>query len=192
MTRDDDKNASRRERARAEAFSELVAKVVDGAGSPPALGADDRALAETMVAVRAVMGEPSLSPARTQAIIDDAFAEVRQPRQDPNGIRTRGAENPASDLEAARDRRKRRLVGAAGFVMATCAAAAIVLVFVSRADRVEPAPLVERPIAQTSRRADVLFGEIPSDRAGLASQRMDTIYADRLTGYRALALGGTR
>jgi hypothetical protein len=40
------------------------------------------------------------------------------------------------------------------------------------------------PLDQRSRPTDSLFGPIARDRAGDATTRIDTIFADRLDGYR--------
>jgi hypothetical protein len=52
----------------------------------------------------------------------------------------------------------------------------------------------ETPVAEhlTSRPADPLIGPISREHAGDASTRIDTIYADRLDGYRERKLARGR
>jgi hypothetical protein len=47
------------------------------------------------------------------------------------------------------------------------------------------------PETMRSRAADELVGEITRERSGDALERIDAIYADRLDGYRELALAPT-
>ncbi|HET6610931.1 MAG TPA: hypothetical protein VFG83_03045 [Kofleriaceae bacterium] len=185
MTRDDEpKNA--REAQDAREFADLCDSLTAGGSPPPALAADDRSLAETVIAMRAIMGEPSLPDERARAIIDAAYADVARGGREP-------AEIPASRVAMARAARARKLARAGTWIAAACAAAALVFVLTSRADsggRQEATARLPLATAETSRRADILFGVIPEARAGDAGQRMDAIYADRLAGYRSLMLRG--
>ena len=45
-------------------------------------------------------------------------------------------------------------------------------------------------VAEAARPADALVGAIPVERAGAALDRIDTIYADRLDGFRARTMSG--
>jgi len=66
----------------------------------------------------------------------------------------------------------------------TLVAAAAVIALVVRAPLPVPAAAAALPVEQTSRPADPLFGPISHEHAGDAATRIDTIFADRLDGYR--------
>ncbi|MEM9489114.1 MAG: hypothetical protein AAGC55_08215 [Myxococcota bacterium] len=100
--------------------------------------------------------------------------------------------------------RRHRLLRAAPWIMTTVATAAAVLLLVVRpVSSPQPTPTVgdqttvdmpvaegrfQPPLEQRSRPADALIGAIPRDRVGLARERTDMIYADRMTGYRSMYL----
>ncbi len=57
---------------------------------------------------------------------------------------------------------------------------------------VQAAAKFEVPATWKSRPADALIGAIARERAGDAATRIDTIFADRLDGYRERRLRGGR
>jgi hypothetical protein len=70
----------------------------------------------------------------------------------------------------------------------TLVAAAAVLLWLRAPQRVAPqaAALPALPEIERSRPADALVGPITREHAGDASARIDTIFADRLDGYREI------
>ena len=57
---------------------------------------------------------------------------------------------------------------------------------------ITPETAQQVPTAWKSRPADPLIGRIPRERAGDAGTRIDTIFADRLEGYRGRTLARGR
>ncbi|ACY14689.1 hypothetical protein [Haliangium ochraceum] len=115
--------------------------------------------------------------------------------------RLRATHNPHDDgVVALRARRRGRLVRSMPWVVAAAsvAAALALALWQSPEGALSPpgASVVADGTAQRlqplhrSRPADVLIGEIPRARAGAARERIDTIYAARLIGYRDLRLRG--
>ena len=119
-----------------------------------------------------------------------AAVRPRPPREED-----RDAGRSATDMVSARRRRADRVLRNLPWAVASLAAAAAVVLFVSRpADRVqrtESAPIV-RPlrlsVSNTSRPADPLVGVIARRDSAAASERLDILFADRLDGYRDLSL----
>jgi hypothetical protein len=143
------------------------------------MSADDRALVEVATVIRAASGEVELPVARQRAAIEDALRQVI------------GAGGPAASgaaivpLPRARRWAPWAIAGASSLV----AVAALALLWL-RGPRVAPqlapaAPVAARvPATWRSRPADALVGRITVERAGDAATRIDTIFADRLDGYR--------
>jgi hypothetical protein len=161
------------ERAHARTFAELVDKTLAGR-TPPAMSADDRALLEVATVIRAACGDVELSETRRRAVVEDAL------RQAVGGT---GASAAAIVPLAAR--RSRRAVPWVVSCASAVVAAAAVVALLLRA-RV-PA---QAPTAWRSRPSDALIGQIRRDQAAAASTRIDTIFADRLDGYRERRLSG--
>lgn len=165
------------EQARAKTFAELVEKTLSGR-TPPAMSADDRALLEVATVIRATSGNAMLAPAKQRSIIEGAL------RQAIGG-------GPATSMPGVTPiRAKRRWVPwtiAAGSSLVAAAALAILVVR-------PPQSTPSAPAAWKSRTADSLIGPIPRERSGDASARIDTIFADRMDGYRdrRLSRGGKR
>jgi hypothetical protein len=67
-------------------------------------------------------------------------------------------------------------------------AAAVVVLLLFR----PTSPSTSLPLSQRSRPSSALIGKIPPERAADARARLDTIYADRLAGYREIALFSPR
>jgi hypothetical protein len=170
--------ASSSERMRAKTFGELVDKTLAGR-TPPAMSADDRALLETATVIRAARGKAELSPERRQAAIEGALRQA---------VGGRGAGASGSIVPLARARAKRW----APWVVAattTMVAAAAVLLWLRAPERVREVA-TDVPASWRSRPADPLIGAIKRESSGDASTRIDTIFADRLDGYRERRLRG--
>ena len=211
------------EQARAEAFGRWLDGLAAGEPLPPAMDSDDRAMLETATMVLASSHAVELGPERTRRLVDQALENAvlgRRPsepgivaevgaggrvaalRPEPAADRApaprhdgddRSAQS-ATDLVRARRRRADRVLRNLPWAVASLAAAAAVVLFISRP--IEPvapqARVVERPlrlgVANTSRPADPLIGIIARPDAGRASERLDVLFADRMDGYRDLTL----
>ncbi len=201
------------EQARAEAFGRWLDGLAAGEPLPPAMDSDDRAMLETATMVLASSHAVELGPDRTRRLVDQALENAvlgRRPSEpgivaevgagriaalpSPEPERARDAAQSATDLVRARRRRADRVLRNLPWAVASLAAAAAVVLFVSRP--VEPTAavsrVVERPlrlgVANTSRPADPLIGIIARPDAGRASERLDLLMADRMDGYRDLML----
>jgi len=181
-----DAEATPAERAHARTFAELVDKAL--AGRPPvAMSADDRALLEVATVIRAATRPPELAADKTRSIVEDAL------RQAIGGV---GAGPGATVTPLARARTRRWVPWAIAGASTLVAAAAVLLVWLRAPVEVVEAPqAAQLPMSWTSRPADRLIGPIERARSGDASARIDTIFADRLDGYRERRLssrGGMR
>ncbi len=174
--------ASASERMRAKTFGELVDKTLAGR-TPPAMSADDRALLETATVIRAARGKAELAPERTQAAIEEALRLA---------VGGKGAGASSSIVPLARARAKRWAPWVVAATTTMVAAAAVVLWLRAPREVAAPAASVEVPTTWRSRPADPLIGAIAREHAGDASTRIDTIFADRLDGYRERRLRGGR
>jgi hypothetical protein len=187
-----DAPADATERAAAKAFAELIDKVV--AGRPPAaVPAEQQELLEVATALRASVRPVELGASRRAAIVESALAAAIDRRAGGHGRVS--ASLPVVPIGRAAGRRNR----APWIVAATTslvAAAALTLWLRDRgAERAAPpAPVAAAaaplPVELRSRPADPLIGAIPAERAGAALDRIDTIYADRLDGFRARTMSG--
>jgi hypothetical protein len=178
------------ELAHARRFAELVDKTLLGR-TPPVVSSDDRALLEAATVIRATHGGLELAPARRRSLVEDA---LRQAIGDaPGGGRAAKRAGDATPIARARRKRWAPWIVAGG--SAAVAAAAVAVLWLRP---VAPAGAgmarAAVPEDQRSRPADSLVGPIARDHAGDASARIDTIFADRLDGFRTrrLARGGTR
>lgn len=182
------------ELAHARRFADLVDKTLAGR-TPPAMSADDRALLEVATVIRATRGGLELSGERRDTLVEDALRQAIGAA--PRGGGSTSA-SPGAPIERARERARERsrrsrrwvpwtIAGASTLV----AAAALALLWLRPAPRASiatvPPPAVA-PVEWRSRPADPLIGPIARDRAGDASARIDTIFADRLDGFRARRL----
>ncbi|HMG54492.1 MAG TPA: hypothetical protein VK601_13440 [Kofleriaceae bacterium] len=168
------------ERAHARRFAELVDEALAGR-TPPAMSADDRALLEVATVIRATHGSLELSPARGRAVVEAAL------RQAVGAAPAAGG----SVVPIGRGRGRRWAPWIVAGASTLVAAAALAMLWLR-----PPAPSGGAPIGRAavpaewrSRPADALIGPIARDRAGDASARLDTIFADRLDGFRARRLG---
>jgi hypothetical protein len=183
--------ATASERAHARTFADLVDKTLAGR-TPPAMSADDRALLEVATVIRAAHGKAELPAARQRAAIEDALRAA----VGGAGAGASGASGASGagvvPIERARSRRWAPwALGATTLV----AAAAAVLLWVRGPQRVlvqvpAAAAAAQLPAELRSRPADPLIGVIARERAGDATARIDTIFADRLDGYRERRLQG--
>jgi hypothetical protein len=181
---DPDTEPTATELAHARRFADLVDKTLSG-HTPPAISADDRALLEAATVIRATCGHLELEPGLQRTIVEDALRMAI------------GAHRPAAASIAPLSRARLRrwapwIVAGASTVVAVAAIIALWL----RPAPVAPAQISAPalPVEWTSRPTDSLVGPIARDRTDDASARIDTIFADRLDGFRErrLARGGKR
>lgn len=171
-----DADASVGERSHAKTFADLIDKTLAGR-TPPAMSTDDRALLEVATVIRAASGTVELGQAKTRSIVEDALRQAI-------GGANRQASGSIVSISRARSRRVSPwiIAGASALV----AAAAVLLFWLRAPERLlAPTAAAEIPTAWKSRPADPLIGPIARERVGDASARIDTIFADRLEGYRA-------
>jgi hypothetical protein len=186
------------ERTRAEGFARLVEGLLAGEPMPPAMDSDDRALLEAATMVVASTQDVGLSAERSRALVDEAIEGAltgsrRLGTETPEDSEAGAGEPEETDIINLGRRRSDRLVRTLPWVVATVAAAAAILLFITRPkDLGEPArqAAAELDPAHFSRPADPLIGRIPRQKADQASSRLDAINADRLAGYRDLQLAG--
>ena len=182
-----DAEATATERAHAKTFAELVDKTLAGR-TPPAMTADDRALLEVATVIRAASGNVELAAATRTSIVEAALR------------RAVGGAAPATDASVVPLSRRGRVRRFAPWSIAAASmlvAAAALLLWLRAPRRVNVIERqVRRPTAHAapetwrSRSADALIGPIAREHAGDASARIDTIFADRLDGYREIRLRG--
>ncbi|HSN25898.1 MAG TPA: hypothetical protein VLT45_06415 [Kofleriaceae bacterium] len=172
--------ASPAERAHAKTFADLVEKTLAGRmPRQPVMSADDRALLEVATVIRAASGKVELPAQTKRSLVEEALEQAV------------GGGGASAVVPLARARR-RWVPWTVAAVSSAVAAAAITLLIVRTPPRTAPAPtaaVAPLPIDQRSRPTDSLFGPIARDHAGDASSRIDTIFADRLDGYRDRELG---
>ena len=172
-----DDSASSSERMHAKTFGELVDKTIAGR-TPPAMSADDRALLEVATVIRATSGKAELSAAKRRSLVEDAL------RQAVGGT---AASTSSAVTPISRARARRWAPWAVAGAATLVAAAAVLLLWLRGPERVmihEPPPVAEVPTTWKSRPADPLIGPIARENVADASSRIDTIFADRLDGYR--------
>jgi hypothetical protein len=179
-----DAEPSPAERAHARTFAELVDKTLAGRATPPAMSADDRALLEVATVIRAASGKVELGADKQRSIVEDALRQA---------IGGGGAKTSGSVVPIARGRARRWAPWAIAGASALVAAAAVLLFWLRGPERTHaPETAAAIPSRWTSRPADPLIGPIARERAGDASTRIDTIFADRLDGYRERTLARGR
>jgi hypothetical protein len=171
-----DDAASSSERMHAKTFGELVDKTIAGR-TPPAMSADDRALLEVATVIRAASGNAELSAAKRRSVVEDALRQA---------VGGHGAAASGSVTPISRARARRWAPWAIATGAAIVAAAAVLLLWLRGPERiyVDTPPVAEVPTTWKSRPADPLIGPISREAVGDASSRIDTIFADRLDGYR--------
>jgi len=179
---DPDAEATPAERAHARTFADLVDKTLAGR-TPPAMSADDRALLEVATVIRAASGEVELAASKRRSVVEDALRQA---------VGGGGASGSGIVVPLARGPRRWAPWAIAG-ASTLVAAAALVALWVRTprvVERPAPSAAAEVPTTWRSRPADPLIGRIPRDHAGDAESRIDTIFADRLEGYRERRLRG--
>ncbi|MFT3693238.1 MAG: hypothetical protein QM831_08855 [Kofleriaceae bacterium] len=183
MSKDDDDEITATERAQAKTFAELVDKALAGR-TPKVMSADDRALLEVATVIRATKGTIELGAEQRSSIIESALKKAVGDTKQPAAIAVvpiGRAKKPAV--------RAPWIVAGASMVVA---AAAVVLWLRAPHRAVAPPPATAvLPENQTMRPTDPLIGPI-SHEHGDTTARIDTIFADRLDGYRDRRFGGTR
>ena len=179
-----DDEASASERAHAKTFADLIDKTLAGRTPPAAMSADDRALLEVATVIRAAAGNAELAAAKRSSIVEAALHQAIGGK-------------PSTSLDVipiARGRAKRFAPWIVAASSMAVAAAAILLWLRDPRHVVELRPAAAAlPENWTSRPTDPLIGPIAREHAADASARIDTIFADRLDGYREIRLrGGTK
>jgi hypothetical protein len=172
-----DAEPTARERAHAKTFADLIDKTLAGR-TAPVMSADDRTLLEVATVIRAASGNAELSRAKQRSLVENALSQAVAP-------------NKSNVVPIARRRVVAPWLVAGGSMLV--AAAAILLWLKAPKHVVDHAPTAQQmPENWKSRASDSLIGPIAREHAGDASARLDTIFADRLDGYRELRLRGGR
>jgi hypothetical protein len=180
---DPDAEPTAAERAHAKTFATLVDKTLSGR-TPPAVSADDRALLEVATVIRAASGNVPLSPGKQRSIVEDAL------RQAIGG----GPATSMPGVTPITSARRRWVPWAVATGSSLVAVAAIAMLWLRTPAAQDVPAAASIPTTWTSRPADALIGKIDQQAAGDASARIDTIFADRMDGYRErrLSRGGKR
>jgi len=167
------------ELAHARRFAELVDKTLSGR-TPPAMSADDRALLEVATVIRATHGSLELAPGKQRSVVEDALRQAIGASPASSGS--------VAPIARARARRWAPWAVAGGATLVAAAAVAMLWLRAPGGGELRSARRAAVPEEWTSRPADALVGPIARDHAGDASARLDTIFADRLDGFRSLRL----
>jgi hypothetical protein len=177
-----DAEATPAERAHARTFADLVDKTLAGR-TPPAMSADDRALLEVATVIRAASGNVELAASKRRSLVEDALRQA-----------VGGAGGSVSSVVPLSRARRRWVPWAIAGTSTLVAAAAVLMLWLGGAEKLPAQRDVAQPtpVHWRSRPADALIGPISRDRVGDASTRIDTIYADRLDGYRERTLARGR
>lgn len=192
---DPDAEPTAAERAHAKAFAELVDKTLASGRMPPAMSADDRALLEVATVIRATHGVLDIGPSKQRSVVEDALRQAI------------GGGNAATSLSGAPviPLKRRWLPWTVAGTTSLVAAAAIALLVIRKPQiKVVESPVSTNvPVEWKSRPTDALIGKISSECSGApidcareatvkTSARIDTIFSDRLAGYRDRRFGGKR
>ena len=202
------------ELAKARSFGELIDRMVAGQPLPPAMPSDDRALLDVATVVHAASGRAVLASARMDRLVEGALAQALDARagREVSGRAARAssdaADRPAPAPPVAAGTAaghgggkvlpmapsRRAVARVLPWAIAAFAVAAAIFLLLRPPLRSATAPVArqarEIPLEHRSRPADALVGRIAREHAGQARARLDTIYADRLAGYRDLLLSG--
>lgn len=174
------------ELAHAASFAALLDKA-ERQRLPPALDTDERALLETATVLRAAGGELHLDERARNELITSVLEATAEARRAAHGAGVRRVSTPmrAHPPPPGKSWRWRAMPWALAAASMAAAASALWL-------RVPQQVVVQRaapvPAAFTSRPADAVVGEISRAASGEAARRIDSIYSDRLDGYRTSAL----
>jgi hypothetical protein len=163
------------ERAHAKTFADIVDKTLLGR-TPAAMSADDRALIEVATVIRAASGNVELSASKRRTAVEDALRQAI------------GGGHPATSgsvVPITRSRTRRLAPWAIAAASTLVAAAALIALWFRAPRQVSIQHEVAAvPTEWKSRSADLLIGPIGRERSGDAGARIDTIFADRLDGFR--------
>jgi hypothetical protein len=195
-----DAPANAAEKARADGFGRLVDRLLAGDALPPAMDSDDRALVETATMVLASTRDVELAAERRRALIDRAMerAVLGQQPAAAAAAATTGPKKPGvvpgsdADIAAVTGRAgssRGRFARALPWTITSIAAAAAIALFLTRPEAPVARTESMEPRLETfhrSRPADPLIGQIRPEQAAHASARLDSIYSDRMAGYRDL------
>jgi hypothetical protein len=171
------------ERTHAKAFADLIDKALAGRTPPAAMSADDRALLEVATVIRAASGNAELAAAKRSSLVESALRQA---------IGGKAAIAKVTPISRARAKRFAPWI-VAGTSMAVAAAAIVLWLGAPRqVNVIERVPTAMHAVPENwkSRSTDSLIGPIERVHAGDASARIDTIFADRLDGYREIRLRG--
>jgi len=168
------------ERTHAKAFADLIDKAIAGRTPPAAMSADDRALLEVATVIRAASGNAELAAAKRSALVEGALRQA---------IGGKAAVSKVTPISRGRAKRFAPWI-VAGTSMAVAAAAIVLWLGAPRHVNVIERAAKAVPENWKSRSTDSLIGPIERVHAGDASARIDTIFADRLDGYREIRLRG--
>ncbi len=177
---DDEPSAA--ERTHAKAFAELVDKTLAGR-TPGVMNTDDRTLLEVATVIRAASGNVELAQPRRRAVIEDALRQAVGAR----ALGTSGSVAAVNDLAPGTWKRFAPWSVAATSTLVAAAAVLLWLRVPRVVRQIDVVPTL--PLTEQSRPTDSLVGPIARERAGDARSRIDTIFADRLDGYRELQFG---
>lgn len=180
---DPDTEATAQERARARSFAELVDKTLAGR-TPGVMTADDRALLEVATVIRATTGEAELAREKRSSIVEAALRKAVGDTRKP-------AAAAIAVVPVTRARRAPRAPWIVASASMLVAAAAVVLWIRGPRHEQVHVPTTALPENQTMRPTDPLIGPIPHEH-GDTTARIDTIFADRLDGFRDRRFGGAR
>lgn len=177
-----DAEATPTERAHAKTFADLVDKTLAGR-TPPAMSADDRALLEVATVIRAASGNVELAADKRRSLVEDALRQA-----------VGGSSAVGSGVTPISRARRRWVPWAIAGASTLVAVAAVLLLWLRGAPvRTHEAGVADvTPLHWKPRPADALIGPISRENAGDAITRIDTIYADRLDGYRERQLARGR
>ncbi len=165
----------------AQKFSEAMQPSLKGARLPAIMDAETRELAILSSIVHSSFHDTELDGTKEASIIDAAFSQAI-------GISPTQEESPSNQLAEARSKRRRYLRYAIGTGVAVAAALLLYLQTSPKVVAPQNAVIMRTlPIAEQSRPTSPLVGQIGRSNAAQASSRLDTIYSDRLSGYRSLA-----
>lgn len=170
------------ERTHAKAFAELIDKALAGRTPPAAMSADDRALLEVATVIRAASGNAELAAVKRSALVEGALRQA---------IGGRAAGGKVTPIAHARAKRFAPWIVAGTSMVVAAAAILLWLKAPRQVNVIERVPATAAlPENWKSRSTDSLIGPIERVHAGDASARIDTIFADRLDGYREIRLRG--
>jgi len=179
MSVSDDEPPTKEELAEAKALATRMDDLLGGASMPAVLDAEERELAELGSMIHASYNPVQLDAAKQSSLIEAALAQGAGVAQSEGN----------DDLAKARAKRMARLPFFIGGLVAAAAIALLVMRPSPKEQHRESAPIarmMELPTSQQSRPGDALIGKIAPQDSAAAGVRIDRLYGDRMSGYRAL------